>query len=95
LKPDEKRPKKHQKRMFGGLFGEVKKNMTSTIRKYLLVTLSHAEKYGHYSPKFVAAKIRSIFFCKVVIVSRELILFYLIYERSLYNIYYFEKNVLF
>jgi len=48
--------------------------MSSHIRKFILLTLSHAESGGrsHYTPHFVTSKCRSLFNCESVIVSKEL-----------------------
>jgi hypothetical protein len=47
---------------------------TRTIRKYLLLTLTHAElgDRAHYTPHFVVSKCRSLFNCQAVVVSKEL-----------------------
>ena len=48
--------------------------MSSHIRKYLLLTLSHGEsaERSHYTPHFVSSKCRSILNCQSVIVAKEL-----------------------
>lgn len=48
--------------------------MSSHIRKFILLTLSHAESGGrsHYTPHFVTSKCRSLFNCESVIVAKEL-----------------------
>ena len=48
--------------------------MSSHIRRYLLITLSHAESgdRSHYTPHFVVSKCRSLFNCESVIVAKEL-----------------------
>ena len=47
--------------------------MASHIRKYILLTLSHAEsaERWHYTPHFVSSKCRSILNCQSVIVAKE------------------------
>ena len=48
--------------------------MSTNIRKYILLTLSHAEsgERSHYLPHFVSGKVRSLFNCQAVIVAKEL-----------------------
>ena len=48
--------------------------MSSQIRKYILLTLSHAESAQrlHYTPHFVSSKCRSLLNCQSVIVAKEL-----------------------
>ena len=43
------------------------------IRKYILLTLSHAERgdRSHYTAHFVSGKCRSVFSCQSVIVAKE------------------------
>ena len=48
--------------------------MSSHIRKYILLTLTHAEcgDRAHYTPHFVVSKCRSLFNCVSVVVAKEL-----------------------
>ena len=48
--------------------------MSSHLRRFLLLTLSHAETDDrvHYTPHFVASKCRSLVNCQSVIVPKEL-----------------------
>ena len=48
--------------------------MSSQIRKYLLLTLSHAEVADrvHYTPHFMLSKCRSLFNCESVVVEKKL-----------------------
>lgn len=48
--------------------------MSGHIRKYILLTLSHAEvgDRAHYTPHFVVSKCRSLFNCESIIVAKEL-----------------------
>lgn len=48
--------------------------MSSHIRRFILLTLSHAEcgDRVHYTPHFVVSKCRSLFNCESVIVAKEL-----------------------
>ena len=48
--------------------------MNTKIRKYILLTLSHAEngERSHYTPHFVVSKCRSLFNCESLIVAKEL-----------------------
>lgn len=48
--------------------------MSSHIRKYILLTLSHAEsgERSHYTAHFVVSKCRSLFNCESIIVAKEL-----------------------
>ena len=47
--------------------------MSENIRRFLLLTLSYAEKSecAHYKPHFVVSKCRSLFNCESVIVPKE------------------------
>lgn len=50
------------------------KFMSRHLRKYILLTLTHAEAgdRSHYTPHFVVSKCRSLFNCESVIVAKEL-----------------------
>ena len=47
--------------------------MRSHIRRFILLTLSHAESGDrvHYTPRFVSGKCRSLFNCESVVVAKE------------------------
>ena len=48
--------------------------MSTNLRKYILLTLTHAEsgERSHYTPHFVVSKCRSLFNCESVVVAKEL-----------------------
>ena len=48
--------------------------MSSHLRRFLLLTLSHAESDDrvHYTPLFVASKCRTLLECQSIIVAKEL-----------------------
>lgn len=48
--------------------------MTSQLRRFILLTLSHVESgdRSHYTPHFVVSKCRSLFNCESVVVAKEL-----------------------
>ena len=48
--------------------------MSTTLRRFLLVTLTHGEAVSrlHYSPKLIVAKIRSLLICNAIIVAKEI-----------------------